>query len=173
MEGEVVPAAKPGAKPDAVLRPLGVYNYRRIRITDPWLDPPNKPVVDAESEVAFNYNLGCSISDSGLCALYSSGSFYIFGFPLTGWFTNQQSAYAINGGGSPQAYVGEGGTGVAYNAIFPTCTVTDPAWVFFVPTEVYGYGDGTYDGYSGSSVAGTCSNLLHHGMTYFTVLVDF
>jgi hypothetical protein len=175
IQGEPPHAATAGMSAlNSLNQCTGSGNYCRVSFTAPWRDPIYLDVAHGEAEVAWNYNQPCP---NGTCARYISGSATPYGFPYTNWYQYARWGESALIEGVPSwnisglyGSVGFTGSAIMANSSFPPCTAADPVYIRFDPTQVFGYPDGSFDGWASSTIyGGLCKNLLHQGTAYLTI----
>lgn len=141
--------------------------YCRVRFTSTFEDVFNIETTHLGSEVAWNYTQFCG---DGFCARYIAGGLDPYALLITGNHEIRQWGYTGLNMSGLVPWVGYTGSASFYNDFFPGCSPTYPMYAYYNPVEVYGYPDGSFDGWETSWTDGAgCRFLLHHAV-YFTVL---
>jgi hypothetical protein len=122
----------------------------------------------AGAELGWNYTQFCG---DGFCARYIAGAFDLYALAITGnKIISQWGNTGMNMDGLVP-WTGYSASALFYNDFFPGCSPTSPMYAHYDPVQVYGYPDGSYDGFeiSWTDGPGGCRFLLHK-VVYFTVL---
>ncbi len=146
----------------------GQYSCR-VDYTSAFLDPLNIETTHLAAEVTWSFN---QVGTDGCCyARYTAGGLYPYALASTG--NVEVSQWAATGLNTPGlvSWTGYSGSAEFTNGFFPGCSPTSPMYYYYDPVQVYGYPDGSYDGFDSSYLTGPggCYVLLHHTV-YFTVI---